>query len=125
MFRILITTAALALLTGSTAAKPVPCPVMPNTSTCFTDPATGDLTGWNHYTVQIGVTYANGYGCGAIEAALRAKMGGHIGNYHCTNDGYDNTVLEIYTFLPGDSVDVNSVLKASYPMVNADFTCTG
>ncbi|KAK5694715.1 hypothetical protein LTR97_009305 [Elasticomyces elasticus] len=123
MFRILITTAALALLTGSTAAMAVAKPIVPYTQSCDTRMHGG--SDWDvtiGYTAHIGITFADGKGCPGIKDALAAKVGGSLNDYSCKDDGYGDTMLTFST--DGNrNRDVSNVLEEMYPGVAGGFNC--
>ncbi|KAK4953779.1 hypothetical protein LTR10_008383 [Elasticomyces elasticus] len=101
------------------------CPLPPpasNTATCKTEALHN--AEWNRYTLAIGVEYKGGFGCNAIEASLRNKVGSSMSSYFCNNDGWGNTELVIYTTDHGHAGQVDVVLGEAYPMVTGDFTCT-
>ncbi|KAK4895724.1 hypothetical protein LTR27_006205 [Elasticomyces elasticus] len=103
-------------------SSPSDCPPLPNTSTCFSKSIEDKIFVW---TVHIGVTFANGFGCPGIEDALKAKVPGWKFNFFsCENDGFDNTELSFSAWGKEGASEVNAVLQSMYPMVNAPFTCT-
>ncbi|KAK3664952.1 hypothetical protein LTR22_004258 [Elasticomyces elasticus] len=123
MFHLLITTAALALLTGSTAAMAVAKPIVPYTQSCDTRMHGG--SDWDvkiGYTAQIGITFADGKGCPGIKDALAAKVGGSLNDYLCKDDGYGDMMLTFST--DGNrNRDVSNVLEEMYPGVAGGFNC--
>ncbi|KAK3638302.1 hypothetical protein LTR56_013131 [Elasticomyces elasticus] len=122
------TTALLALLTGFTAATPITKrampPITPNTQSCI---GKQELVSKLSYTVQIGVSYANGAGCQHVLSTLGSAVMSIPNDkqvfeaYVCWDDGNGNTLLEFTTY-HDRGWKVNEALSSLYPMVNG-FNC--
>ncbi|KAK5711807.1 hypothetical protein LTR17_018250 [Elasticomyces elasticus] len=119
MIRILITTAALALLTSFTAATPVKRCMISNQQYCFiTDKNDDGVT----YTSHIGIVFANGKGCPGIYNAFTAKLGVDFSAYTCKDDTYGHTVISL-TSQENRGNDINAVFNSMYPGVTGGFNC--
>lgn len=124
MFRLIITSLLL-------AASAFALPTAPLTTAPFTQTCTGSATDggtWPLYTVNIGVPFFNGVGCGGIYRTLVSQIGSSpegfaacglntvgvrggkpVCSYTCTSaDAGASTLLTFHTFL-GQGPDINIV----------------
>ena len=72
------------------------------------------------YSVDIGITYANGVGCDDIYNAIENNVG--ISNWQCVADGSGNTQLyfDAGTY---NAAGINSALEQEYPSIDGGFNC--
>ncbi|KAF2211057.1 hypothetical protein CERZMDRAFT_98792 [Cercospora zeae-maydis SCOH1-5] len=111
----------------------------PNTAVCTGVPS--PVYFWAHYALHIGVPYAAGSGCGAIQNHLTSTLGSSpqpmcgintvgvrggrpVCNFKCVAEGgqEEGTILEFDVSL-GQGDDVNKALGELYPMVGGGFQC--
>jgi hypothetical protein len=111
--------------------------VAPNTQSCTAE----DHGLFASYSVDIGITYANGIGCNDVFNALMAET--TISNWQCVDDGAGGTQLwfnaglgkflavfqEVFAcsvcslYCSGDGAGISSALLSMYPTIEGGFNC--
>lgn len=117
--------------------------VVPNTQSCAaTQGLSDDLHPAIFYRTTIGITYANGEGCGYIKATLqdylqRESVGLTDDGWQCSAgpDGTDETILAFGVQGPltpnsdshplGHDTAINNALEFIYPTIAGGFNCPG
>lgn len=122
---------SLATPTSAIAANTQSCHARDNPINSVDDlfEAIGGLLTPVEWTVDVGITFANGVGCDAIEGALATAVGSGFTGFSCFSD--DDSAIQgggtmlTFTGTGDDGVGdkINKALTSQFPPIDGGFNC--